>query len=79
MKKFNRFVVLIYIQSLFTSRNTANHILIQRLQKYDNDTIGAIGLKMILRLIANNLFKYSDMLFKYSNLLNVSHKLSINV
>lgn len=54
VKRFNRFVVLIYLQSWFTSRTASDApindlLLIQRLQNYDDENLRNVGLRMMER------------------------------
>ena len=54
IKRFNRFIVFIFIESWFSSRCAAdapiNDIkLIQRLNSYDDDNIRSTGLNMMQR------------------------------
>jgi hypothetical protein len=49
LQRFNRFIVNIYIQTWFTCRNGADApindiLLIQRLNGYDDEKLGAAGL-----------------------------------
>ena len=54
IKRFNRFIVNVYVQSWFTARSASdapvNDIqLIRRLQSYDDDKLRNIGLRMMAR------------------------------
>jgi hypothetical protein len=54
LKRFNRFVVRVYLESWFTSRSAADApindvLLIRRLQDYNDDSLRVVGLKMMQR------------------------------
>ncbi|CAH0562945.1 unnamed protein product [Brassicogethes aeneus] len=54
LKRFNRFVVCVYIESWFTSTSAADAprndiMLIQRLQNYSDEKLRTVGLKMMQR------------------------------